>query len=80
MFYYSGKVYDSATEAMPHFVNLTPDNSEGEDIIIDVAVAEQYILCVTEDGRVYSWGKNTGTTIQVINTCLVDNTTIEIYI
>ena len=61
-----GKVYDGIVEAMPHFVNLRgSENAENEDIIIDVAVADQYILCVTEDGRVYSWGKNTASTIQV---------------
>lgn len=46
---------------MAHYVNL----GSSDDVIIDVAIAEQYILCVTEDGRVYSWGKNTGSTIQV---------------
>ena len=33
--------------------------------VVDVAFADQYILCVTSTGNVYSWGKNTGYTIQV---------------
>ena len=51
---------------MPHFVNLNANGNGSEDVIVDVAIAEQYIVCVTDDGRVYSWGKNTGSTIQVI--------------
>ena len=61
-----GKVHDGDTGSMPHYVNLNVNGNGSEDVIVDVAIAEQYIICVTDDGRVYSWGKNTGGTIQVI--------------
>lgn len=66
--YTKGQVYTqgSDTESMARYVNLGPDSSP-DDVIVDVSIADQYILCVTDDGRVYSWGKNTGSTIQVSN-------------
>lgn len=33
--------------------------------VLDVSFADQYVLCTTSSGNVYSWGKNTGSTIQV---------------
>ena len=45
---------------LPTMVDLGPNA-----VVIDVSISDQYIVCVTDQGQVYSWGKNTGQTIQV---------------
>jgi alpha-tubulin suppressor-like RCC1 family protein len=58
-----GKLADGDNVVTPQHVNF-PDEPQ-DSTIIDVSMADQYIVCVTSAHNVYSWGKNTGSTIQL---------------
>ena len=42
-----------------------------DEKIVDVSIAGQYMLALTEHGDVYSWGKNSGNTCEVCDTVCV---------
>ena len=42
-----------------------------DEKIVDVSIASQYMLALTEHGDVYSWGKNSGNTCEVCDTVCV---------
>ena len=54
---------NSSSVLEPQYLVL-PTNRE-EERIVDVQGADQYMVAVSGDGGVYSWGKNTGSTVQV---------------
>ena len=55
---HTGKLSNSPTEA-------TVVAFPSQEKIMDVAMADQYVLALSEGGNVFSWGKNTGRANQV---------------